>query len=794
MGSFRHRLFARSFLSTIAVLGVLLTALAWYTPQPAMAQTASLTINNHLCPNPVTSVDIYYLAQNCQGIGSNWTFKVTHTGGQYQQTLDTDGSGLASFSNLPAGVFRIDGTWSPDYASMGAYCKVEDGLGNDITSFQWMYVDPNNYYTELQIAQDGYMGYCDWFHYTYQAPATGDVLINKIDCPVGFDAYNASIYDLAANCHDQGVYNFTMVDAFGNQYSGATPGGGLNSVGWNGVAKGSMLITEDVPGDYGEPRVFCKNMKTTGEEDPEDEVIVNNGAINPTLKDDFDSLYCDWFNIPGPAGVTIYINKLQCPDGYVSSNPYDLAQNCNEPYDPVTFKLDGASSGNPGTQDTGQVVNNGVQWTGMDADTWYIMEFLPNGAGEPVVFCKTINGADNSESAYTQQPVEAVDQGVRITYTVDAGYTLYCDWFNNTGSPYVGVYIHKYGCPATYDKKWDLSEWGQNCTTVVRDTKFDVTYSDGTVYEQPLNGIDVWWEQLPPGTYQISEQQSAGWTDSAVWCALGSYNASTGAYNKVDLSQGGFSQELADYEYLDCYWYNLPQPLKTVDPNAPATLTIIKYTCPDDYEPLDTAADPNKDCDELTDDITFAVIGSKNAAVEGKTGDDGDGTVTFTGLKAGSYLLRETYPEKVNHAFIWSCQSDVRTFDYPFTPFARIDKTGTIKISLVAGETLKCDWFNVPTKPVKNSGAVNPTSGDVEVTIKVFECAPGAVNPSACSSAAAGVGVSLTPSNGQGDPIDLETDDSGVAAGSVHADEYDIDADETICFADSAAFHLGWHA
>lgn len=190
----------------------------------------------------------------------------------------------------------------------------------------------------------------------------------------------------------------------------------------------------------------------------------------------------------------------------------------------------------------------------------------------------------------------------------------------------------------------------------------------------------------------------------------------------------------------------------------------------------------------MTDDITFAVIGSKNAAVEGKTGDDGDGTVTFTGLKAGSYLLRETYPEKVNHAFIWSCQSDVRTFDYPFTPFARIDKTGTIKISLVAGETLKCDWFNVPTKPVKNSGAVNPTSGDVEVTIKVFQCPSQTVITSACDPAAEGEGVSLTPTSGDGDPVDLETDDQGVAKGSVPADEYDIDADESICAADSSVF------
>jgi hypothetical protein len=789
MQPFGHRRLARRAFSLIAILGLLLTALSWYSPQPAHAQTASLLINNHICPDPVSSIDMIDLAPVCQGIGSNWSFVVTHTGGQYQQSIDTDGSGFASFSGMPAGVYRIEGAWTPDFSNTVVYCKVEDGLGNDVVSFFHRPTDlQGNYWmTELEIAQDGYMGYCDWFNYSFQAPETGSVFINKIDCPTGFDAYSASIFDLAANCHDQDIYNFTMVDANGGNWSGSTPGSGLNSVGWDGVPKGPMLITEDVPGNYGEPRVFCKNQKLTGEEDPEEEVIVNNGAINPTLKVGYDNLYCDWFNIPGPAGVTIYINKLQCPDGFISSDPNELAANCNEPYDPVTFKLDGASSGNPGDQETGSVVPNGVQWTDMDADTWYITEFLPDGLGEPIVFCKLTNTADNSETDYLQQPVEFVDDGYRLTYTVDAGFNLYCDWFNVTDTPYVGIYIHKYGCPEGYDQSWSLEQWSQYCTTIVRDAIFDVQYSDGTSYEQPLSGIDAWWELLPPGQYQITEQQPSGWTASVIFCAVGSYKGDLGSYSPVDVSQGGFSWDLGDYEYIDCYWYNLakPRPVATVDPNAPATLTIVKYTCPEDYDPLELEADPNKDCDDLTDDVTFAVVGSQNASVEGVTGDDGEGTVTFSGLKPGNYLLRESYPEDVEQAFIWTCDSDFRTFNYPFAPFARIDHTGTIKISLIAGETLTCTWFNVPSPP-EISGT--PSDGDVDITISVFECAAGAVNPSACDPAGEGIGVTLTAISGDEDPIDLETDQEGVAVGSVAADEYDIEADDTICFADSAAF------
>ena len=791
MQSFRHRRFARSTLSTFAVLGLLLTALSWYSPQPARAQTASLLINNHICPDPVTSIDMIDLAPVCQGIGSNWSFIATHTGGQYQQSLDTDGSGFASFGGMPAGVYRIEGAWTPDYASTVVYCKVEDGLGNEVVSFFDRPTDlQGNYWmTELELAQDGYMGYCDWFQYTFQAQTTGDVLINKHGCPVGFDAYAASIFDLAANCHEQPVADFNMIDANGGAWTGSTPGSGLNSVSWTGVPSGPMVIHENLPAGMGEPRVFCKNSKLTGEEDPQEEAPVNNAEINPTLKDGYDFLYCDWFNIPEEMRVKVTVIKHLCPEGYLSSDPSELAANCDEPYDPITFKLDGASSGNPGDQETGQVVPNGVEWTDLEGDTWYITEFLPDGLGEPIVFCKLIYGIDGSESANQQQPVESVEDGVRITYTVDPGFNLYCDWFNITDTPYVGIYIHKYGCPEGYEDSWTLEQWSQFCTTVVRDTTFVVEAADGTSYDQNLNGIDLAWELLPPGEYRITEQPAAIWTGSAIFCAVGSYNGDLDSWGRLDISGSAFPWTLNDYEYLDCYWYNLPKtrPVASVDPNAPANLTIVKSTCPEDYDPLAEQANPDKDCDDLTDDVRFSLIGSRNASVEGVTGDDGDGTVSFGDLKPGSYLLRETWPENVREAFISSCESDFRVFDYPFSPFARIDDTGTIKISLIPGETLVCYWFNVPSPP-EAEATPDASTGEVEVTINVFECASGAVNPSACDPVGDGIGVSLTSTNGDGEPIDFETDDSGVATGSVDADEYDIDADQTICFADSSVF------
>ncbi len=791
MHSFRRRRLARSIVTLIAVMGVMLAALGWYTPQPARAQTASLLINNHLCPNPISSIDMIDLAPNCPGVGSNWSFTVTHTGGLYQQTLQTDASGMASFGSMPAGVYRIDGATTPDFSKVAVYCNVKDGLGNDVTG--WLYGYADNYYTELNIAQDGYMGYCDWWWYNPGAtpqPTTGSVMINKIDCPPGYDVTNVSIYDLAATCHGQGQYEFSLTDANAGNQSGTTPGSGLNTVSFSNVPSGPMLITEDAPGDYLQPRVFCKNQKLTGEEDSEDEVPVNNFAINPTLKQGYDNLYCDWFNVPSPDKVNITITKYECPDGFVSSDPSQLTSTCTEPYNPVTFKLDGASSGNPGDQDTGSVIPNGVQWTNMDADTWYITEFLPQGHNQPIIFCSVTDHANNSQTGPQQQSPEQVQDGYRLTYTLDGGTALSCDWFNTKGTPTTTtgtISIHKYGCPEGYDTSWDLQQWSQFCTTIVQGASFTVS-SGSTSDEQQLTGIDLTWEQLAPGDYTVTETQPSAWSGSVVYCASGTGDT-LGSYESADVTDNGISDTLESGELLDCYWYNLakPRPVATIDPNAPATLTIVKFTCKEDYDPLAQDAKPAKDCDEKTDDITFSIIGAKNASISGKTGDDGEGTVTFKNLKPGSYLLQETYPEHTQKAFIWSCESSTRVHDYPFAPFARIDETGMIKVSLTPGETLKCDWYNVPSPP-EEEATPSAAGGDVAVTIDVFMCPTHAVSPASCDPVEAGVGISLTSTSGNGEPIDLETDDTGVATGSVPADEYDVDADEMICFAESPAF------
>jgi hypothetical protein len=216
---------------------------------------------------------------------------------------------------------------------------------------------------------------------------------------------------------------------------------------------------------------------------------------------------------------------------------------------------------------------------------------------------------------------------------------------------------------------------------------------------------------------------------------------------------------------------------QTGNSNAPATLIIVKRTCPEGFDLYAADADVEKDCKDLTSDIDFGLtdLSTPDAEAVDKTTAD-DGRATWTNLKAGPYLIVESQPEDTYAAFIWTCKSDKRQFQiqYPFTPFSYAGPNGEIGITLIGGEKLECAWYDVPTAPA-------------EVTILKFECPGSPVIVAQCTPAAAGVAFSLTPAGGVvGAIVQLTTDDSGKATGSGAAGSYTL-AEEggTPCLIDS---------
>lgn len=133
-------------------------------------------------------------------------------------------------------------------------------------------------------------------------------------------------------------------------------------------------------------------------------------------------------------------------------------------------------------------------------------------------------------------------------------------------------------------------------------------------------------------------------------------------------------------------------------------MIINKYDCEDGYDWFAEDADPEEDCTDQPDGIVYELAlfnGPPNQQPrQAETGDDNPGEARFTGVRAGSYVLTELDMEDGTIAFILTCDSNRRDFDeYPYYPFAVAGPDGAAYLTVVAGETLECDWYNIAPDP-----------------------------------------------------------------------------------------------
>jgi hypothetical protein len=127
----------------------------------------------------------------------------------------------------------------------------------------------------------------------------------------------------------------------------------------------------------------------------------------------------------------------------------------------------------------------------------------------------------------------------------------------------------------------------------------------------------------------------------------------------------------------------------------------------------------------------------------------GSATSTPVNICWPEYLLAEADFGDGEAAFILSCESNRRDFaDYSFSPFALVAADGSVRLTLLAGEQLTCDWYNVP-------------GGGEGLTVHVYVCTGDEQSVDACDPAEEPVRFVLTPVDGEGDPISFQTDENG---------------------------------
>jgi hypothetical protein len=254
------------------------------------------------------------------------------------------------------------------------------------------------------------------------------------------------------------------------------------------------------------------------------------------------------------------------------------------------------------------------------------------------------------------------------------------------------IHVAKYGCGDDYNG--DYYELAQHCQAMNAD--FGVYYTGG---EQFFNGTFT-ASDIAPGAVTVTETIPAGYGNPHVFCSSTDATGYEGGFEQVLTEQGAAYFELEPGEYIYCDWYNVPF-------EQDGTITIKKWECP---ENLAFVVEPTRDdylqaCTSWMNDVTFHIDYEDDAETDlsGETGDDGDGTLVFEGVKAGKLTISEEIPSGYGDPVIFCgfgafLDEDGDGVGAAIDGFAGggLVEGGVLEHEFLPTETLYCDVFNFP--------------------------------------------------------------------------------------------------
>jgi hypothetical protein len=293
--------------------------------------------------------------------------------------------------------------------------------------------------------------------------------------------------------------------------------------------------------------------------------------------------------------------------------------------------------------------------------------------------------------------------------------------------------------------------------------------------------------------YFLTEEVPSGYVTPVVFCSYylpaAPQDREWEGYEVSDEDRIEFAVD--DGENIVCVWFNIsedwedtsptdqpsptPRPTSTprtetgdqTTPDDEATLTIRKYRCETGYDYRAADADPEEECTERPDDVEFELttmdgsVGPVSRRAD--TGEDEPGEATFTGVAPGDYDLVEVDFPAGETAFILTCESDRRDWDdYPVRPFALVAADGSVRLSLVAGEILVCDWYDVPEE-AEDGVPGEAEDGGAGLTVRVYTCTGDEPSVEACDPATEPVRLALMPVDGEDELVEFQTDETGTA-------------------------------
>lgn len=500
--------------------------------------------------------------------------------------------------------------------------------------------------------------------------------------------YGHDLYELEANCYEPTTEAHFQV--YGPEYAQSF----VNTFGAQDLKAGVYQFQEFVPDGYGEPIVFCEITDPTGYPSGPAEVVTYDGYYESHVDPGY-TLYCKWFNVKVDYRGVVTVIKYECLEALHLDATFENYQyQCTTPQSDVEFKLDGLSTGNPGSYFTDQ--NGMVSWGDREADTYYLTEFVPEGYGASAVFCDRYFPFDEQVPEFVRYDLYEYAQ---IRFDLAEGEYITCYWYNSP-EEHGGIEVIKYTCPE-FD---GIIEGEPNHDYFLEDC-YEVT--DGIPFSLQLFGNDylewsttgdyapgtVHFDSLGEGGYRLDEEKPEGYGTPYVFCQR--YVVNGGGVTEFSWYEAdefdAIQFELGGYEGIICHWFNVPE-------HDDSTVTVYKYVC-DEHVALDENLSYYQDeCTEAHQEVAFNLSG-EHTGDQGTYETDADGKVFWDGLETDLYTLDEEIPSGYGDPIVFcgfTAYHNGAVYDgFP----VRYDEVydGAVELDIaIPNSDFFCWYFNVP--------------------------------------------------------------------------------------------------
>ncbi len=272
----------------------------------------------------------------------------------------------------------------------------------------------------------------------FQANPTepGTLTVRKWVCPAFYDPLAGSPLDDCAESLDGVTFSLDNHDP-GQPDLQAITGDVIDGAAVFEPQPGVYSLIEEIPAGYDQPFLWdCTGLDNPAVLAPPISTI-NFFRIVIAAGQDIE---CDWMNVidsiddveANPGSGTVRVVKRDCPVGVVEDailSEYLVI--CTEAHNGVEFTLD-----HGGESDTAFTASSEAMWTGVLPGAFEIQETMPDGYGDPIVFC----GFTESPGGGVQHPsLQPSGDGLVTGALAVDGAEYVCYWMNVPGDPAAAI-------------------------------------------------------------------------------------------------------------------------------------------------------------------------------------------------------------------------------------------------------------------------------------------------------------------------------------------------------------------